>query len=530
MEQIFLNEKCKFYAREAKGTTPQMMYCNININGERIVISTGVKVIPNQFSAKKQRALISNDLTELENRNNVIVNDTISFFKTKFTDFVKWLMMNPDKISELKENIYNFVPMKKNGNNNGKKNGKKFEETLDFIFGKELEMEVAEKTISADRKDVKTTHLKAFFEFLQAKNIENVWASLTLDNFRQFSNYLVNERRTNKGNSLNISTINNHLSTLKAVVNAVCDRDTKIQPIDTSRWKLVKTQITTSEKKSTNYIFTDEQLNNIIRLELEGNAEIVRDIFVFGCYVGQRPSDNVRLLNGEGKRFVSNGIEVFSLLPHKTRKTDKTAFVPLFSDNIKLVDAIINRFKTDPDYKEFLKKSDKQRNALNAKWIKRIFELAGLNDSFEATRQRGNEVSKEEESQASTAHVYLARHYFITYMCRHGVSESDVIEMTGHTSTKQISETYSHLSIEEQASKLTSSASIQRLAGVSNSQTANNTPQVNEIDGLIQEIKLCKMGFYNKISSPVKSKIKETAIFNNCSLEKACDILLENLK
>ena len=460
MEQIFLKEKCKFYARESKGSKPQMLYCNIKVNGERIVVGTGVKVVPDQFSAKKQRALVSNDLSELENRNNRAVNETIAQYISKFTGYVQYLMENPDRLSEAKEILPNFVPMKRKKANEV---GRKFTETLEYIFGKELEAEVRDKSISEERREVKTTHLKAFYEFLDLRKIPQAWASLTVQNYRDYSSYLVNERKTRRGEAMNVSTINNHLSTLKAVVNAVCERDLDRTPIDTKRWKLVEKQITASERKSVNYVFSDAQLDRIIGLELEGNAAIVRDIFVFGCFTGQRPADNVRLLNGEGRRFVSEGIPVISLLPHKTRKTDKVAFVPIF--NAELVDQIIGKFRDIPEYREYLRKTDRQRNALNSKWIKRIFSEAGLTDTFEATRQRGNEVSKGEASQTDTAHIYLARHYFITYMCRHGVSEADVIEMTGHTSTKQIHETYAHLTIEEQAGKLTRLASIQALAG-----------------------------------------------------------------
>lgn len=527
MEQIFLNEKCKFYARESKGTTPQMLYCNISVNGERIVISTGVKVIPDQFSAKKQRALISNDLTELNNRNNTIVNETISFYKTKFTDFILWLSQNPDKISECKQNLINFVPMKKKNNNNGNSgNGKKFSETLEYIFGAELEKEVAEHKITSARKEVKQSHLKIFYDFLAAEKLPQVWDVLTLQTFSAYADHLTARK-------LNISTLNGYLSTLKAVVNAVCDDPKNTRPVvDTKRWKLKEKQITNTEKKTSNYIFSDEQLNDIIKLELTGTAAIVRDIFVFGCYVGQRPADLVRLLKGEGKRFVSNGIEVYSLLPHKTRKSDKRAKVPLFKDNIKLVDAIIERFTTNPDYKEFLNKTDKQRNALNSKWLKKVFEMAGLNDTYETTKQEGNDINKETKNQAEAAHAYLSRHYFITYMCRNGVSENEVIEMTGHTSTDQIKATYSHLTEQEEADKFTSLASIQALAGnVPNSQTANTTPTANTmIEQIKEEIKCYKMGFFRCVSIAVKTKINETAIFNNCSMEKACDIILESLK
>lgn len=535
MEQIFLNESCRFYTRTAKGEKPQMMYCHINLKDNRFVIGTAVKVNPQHFNTKKQRALVSNELTELENRNNTIVNEAIKEYYSKYLSLVNYLQNNPDDIEQVDKIIYTFVPMKRKGNkNNGnaKANKKTLYDTLEYIFNKELDEQIKDKKISLSRKDVKVSQLALFYDFLKVRGFDNVWATLTPSIWREYTDYLKDEKKNKKGENLNITYINGVLSALKNTVNSIIDRDEegKYAPVDTSRWKLLDKQITNSEKKTANYIFSEEQLQRVMALELDGNAEIVRDLFTYMCFVGQRPADCVRLLKGEGKRFTSNGIEVISLLPHKTRKTDKRANVPLFQPDI--VDTIIERFNTRESYIDYLNKTDKQRNALNSKWIKIIFEMAGLTDTFEATSQRGTEVQKDEKNQAETAHLYLARHYFITYMCRHGIKAEEVIEMTGHTTAQQIRDTYAHLTAEDEANTITSNEAVRRLAGksVPDSQMVNNTPQPNELDSLIREIKLCKMGFYNNISSSVKSKVKETAIFNNCSIEKACDILLANLE
>lgn len=533
--QVFLNESCRFYTRTAKGEKPQMMYCHINLKDNRFVIGTAVKVNPQHFNTKKQKALVSNELTELENRNNTIVNQAIKEYYSKYLSLVNYLQNNPDDIEQLDKIIYTFVPMKRKGNkNNGnaKASKKTLYDTLEYIFSKELDEQVNDKKISLSRKDVKVSQLALFYEFLKVRGLDNVWATLTPSIWREYTEYLKNEKKNKKGENLNITYINGVLSALKNTVNSIIDRDEegKYAQVDTSRWKLLDKQITNSEKKTANYIFSEEQLQRVMNLKLDGNAEIVRDLFTYMCFVGQRPADCVRLLKGEGKRFTSNGIEVISLLPHKTRKTDKRANVPLFQP--KIVDAIIERFNTRELYIDYLNKTDKQRNSLNAKWIKILFEMAGLNDSFESFSQRANEVKSETKTQAETAHLYLARHYFITSMCRHGLSPDEVIEMTGHSTAQQIKETYAHLTAEDEANNITSNEKIQRLAGktVPDSRMANNTPHPNEFDSLIKEIKLCKMGFYNNISSSVKSKVKETAIFNNCSIEKACDIMLANLE
>ena len=448
MEQIFLNESLKFYVR-CKSERPQMIYANINVAGNRIVISTGAKVLPNQFSVKKQTAVVSNLLSVLDCNNNRIANEVIADFKSKFSTYMNFLVNNPDRISDIRTDIYNFVGMKRKVKEN------KFEKSLEYILKKELEEELKDKQISESRYAVKVSAIGIFLDFMKENNILMDWSSMTLQTYRKYVDYLVNKAK-------NVTTINSYLSSLKSVINGITDKE--IMPsVDTHRWKLVKKQISTSEKKSSNYMFSDVQLQKIIDLNLSGELAVVRDLFVFACNVGQRPADCCRLLRGEGKRFVSNGIEVLQLLPHKTRLTDKPAIVPLF--NVEDVDAIMNRFKTESIYIDYLNKTDVQRNGINSRRMKQLFSKAGIEDEFVRTIQKGNEVVEETTNQTDKSHMYLSRHYFITLMCRNNVPETEVIKMTGHSTTKQVSETYTHLNIQQQADNLTSNEMIQRMAG-----------------------------------------------------------------
>ncbi|MBQ3946711.1 MAG: hypothetical protein II670_14070, partial [Alphaproteobacteria bacterium] len=254
--QVFLNESCRFYTRTAKGEKPQMMYANIKVGGKRFVIGTAVKVNPQHFNPKKQKALVSNDLTELENRNNTIVNETISVYYSKYLKLVKHLQHNPDDIVQVDKIIYNFVPMKRKNNTNGNGKAKKtLYDTLEYIFNKELEYEVRTHMITGDRQEVKSVQLQLFYIFLTEKGYENVWDSLTPSIWREYSEWLL-KRKNKKGKNLNISYINAVLSSLKNVVNNILEHDDegKYAPIDTSRWKLMKSLVTTSEKKTANYI------------------------------------------------------------------------------------------------------------------------------------------------------------------------------------------------------------------------------------------------------------------------------------
>lgn len=455
MEQIFLNETCKFYARKATGTKPVPVYANVKLMGRRFVIPTSVKVIPDQFDVKRQKAVISNLQPELDNLNNRIVNDTLKSFVVKFDEMVLVLKNNPDKLDNITEIIRSFAPMKKK-----EVISKKFTDTLEYILNNELERQVKEHKITEVWAVTKKSNIKKFINYITLKKLPDDWSILSSKTFNDYKDYLLNECKTSKGENLKISAINQALSTLKSITTSVNERE-EHPFVETSRWKLADNRLTIEEQKSYNVVFGEDELQRIIELNLTGTEAVIRDLFVFGCQVGQRPTDCVRILKGECRRMVSNGIDIISILPHKTRKTNKNAFIPIF--NVELVDSLMEKFENNEDYKEFIFKKDTQRNSLNSKYIKSIFKKAGLNNEVEVTEQRGTEVITTTKTQDETAHIYLSRHYFITLCFINHIPAETVIEITGHTTTRQVNDTYSHLSIEQKADRLTVNEGIQRL-------------------------------------------------------------------
>ena len=458
-----MNESLKFYCRTTKTNKPTPVYAYLNICNRTTVIPVKVKVIPSQFNVKAQKAIISNLQSELDNRNNEIANSLMKAFRSKYDEFVSYLKNNPDEIEHISENISKFVAMKK-------ETKKKFSDTLEYILNSELERQLKEHKITEAWAVTKRSNIKKFIDFLSIRKLSNEWGSLNNKTYNDYKEYLLNEFVTHKGDTLKISAINQALSSLKSIVTCVNERD-ELPFVETSRWKIVENRLTIDEKKSSNIVFEETDLQKIMDLKLSGTEEIIRDIFVFGCQVGQRPADCIRILRGEFKQMRSNGIEVISILPHKTRKTDKYAFIPIFCPDV--VNGLMEKFSTIDEYKEFLNKTDNQRNTLNSKYMKSIFKKAGFDDEVEVTEQRGTEIVTVVKKRNETAHIYLARHYFITLCFRSGLPAEKVIEITGHTTTKQVNETYSHLSVEQKADRLTSGDDIKRLVSTSKATKAS---------------------------------------------------------
>ena len=62
------------------------------------------------------------------------------------------------------------------------------------------------------------------------------------------------------------------------------------------------------------------------------------------------------------------------------------------------------------------------------------------------------------------------------------------------------------------------------------SETIGATGHNSQIEAIREQIKLYRMGFYSSVDKSVIGKIIDTAQHTNCSMEKACEILLESLK
>lgn len=103
-KQMFLPTSLRFNLRQrANKDKPTILYAVVYFDGEKHVINTGVKVKPSQWNIKKQLAVVSNELTELDNRNNTIANKRLEFVQNKFKETLNEIPNDPDRLNEFFE-------------------------------------------------------------------------------------------------------------------------------------------------------------------------------------------------------------------------------------------------------------------------------------------------------------------------------------------------------------------------------------------------------------------------------------------
>lgn len=124
------------------------------------------------------------------------------------------------------------------------------------------------------------------------------------------------------------TTINKRISHLRALSNrAMRDRKHHNTLADGSFSKIsVK-----DEDKARELYLTSEEVQALYEMNLSGKREIIRDVFLIGCYTCQRFSDYSRI-EEENILTTEKGYKVIQLTQ---KKTGKEVFVPFLNDNLE---------------------------------------------------------------------------------------------------------------------------------------------------------------------------------------------------
>ena len=312
-KQIFLNEvEAHFNLRHPKGSKPTIIYMVVRVQGKQHKFSLGCKVYPSQWDSKKQRAFISPHLSELENRNNFVANNIISHFTLLFHEVLQYICQCPDEINNFVKHIKERLNLKEARRKN-KKNA--------LI---EMGNLVDEQAMGDGSKYGYQCEIKTFATFVKEKYNKTIlyWDEMTLALLTEYETWL--HQQTVK-----------HLITHETVYmedNTVISKMTKMYTIltyaerkelidlQTSRICKLKDKKLRKDKTEENQIYlTDEELTAIFNLNLQGEAEKVRDLFCLQNVVGQRYED----INGISPKVKGDKLEIIQ------RKTGKRVMPPI---------------------------------------------------------------------------------------------------------------------------------------------------------------------------------------------------------
>lgn len=214
-----------------------------------------------------------------------------------------------------------------------------------------------------------------------------------------------------------LNYIGKHIKQLNQIVDAAIEAG----HVELFMRKSIKAQF-----EEVDSIFTDfEELQRFIDLDLRSypEEEVVRDKYVFNCFLGMRYSDLNKLEKHlfqwrtiEGKRHL--------IFVGRQIKTDNRVEFPIHANAVK----ILEKYQF-----ELPKMHEVEFNKL----IKIVAEKAGLTDLFRKRETRGYKTEQNDIPRFHLISTHTGRRSFCTNFYQRGVNIQAIMSVSGHKTEKE---------------------------------------------------------------------------------------------
>lgn len=169
---------------------------------------------------------------------------------------------------------------------------------------------------------------------------------------------------------------------------------------------------------------TRSEIDRLAALRLDGNTamEKVRDVFLVGCYTGQRFSDYSRMSMDDIENIDIEGTE-FKALRKVQRKTGRTVMIPILDDGLL---SIIDRWGG--------RLPKVSISSFNIK-IKELCRMVGINGDVTVSCSRGGSRDCVRKQKYELVSSHTARRSYITNLYMDGrLSTEQIRSISGHSS------------------------------------------------------------------------------------------------
>ena len=427
--QVFLDFGLRFNLRQKKIEKPTIIYAVFMWNGVQHKVNTLLKVYPSHWDSKSQSATISNRLTELDNRNNHIINEKISSIIASFSN-IKYYLCQKLELDIVQEVINSINPKK----------CIKMKKVKVVQMTSFLEEMIELKPTKAESKY--KSNINTLKKFLQEQEIEDNLTLLNGDLLNKYQQWLVKQEKT-------IGCIRQYIQDIKTLINRGGKSHIKI---DLSTLELLEDHRSKEQKKSKQVPLTEQQILSIYKLDnLSEKEEEAKDLFICQCLLGQRISDMPKIFKGDYTTHRHDSVN--ETITFNVQKTGEEATLYLFSIAKSIIEKYRNRsFKYYNLFETDEKKIINAERTVNST-IKKVCQKAGLTEDVGYTTQIGNELRFERKKLYELMHTQIARHTFITLMCKMGIPKDIVIIATAHTDEKMINDVYLHETASDKGKK-----------------------------------------------------------------------------
>ena len=226
--------------------------------------------------------------------------------------------------------------------------------------------------------------------------------SFDLDFFNSFISYLRKEKE------ISDNTLKRKLGFFKTFLNWCIKNGYSVN--------MAFKSVIVKGRETAHISLTDQDLKTLETIGLPESLDYFRDLFLIGCYSGQRYSDYSRF----DKKYVDGDYIVI-----RAKKTAQFSYIPL-----------------NPKLKKLLEKYEwKLRLIASQKFnikIQRICELAGFTEVVQADKFFGNRKESKDLPRWKLIGSHTARRSFITLSAQRNVPRSIIMQATGIKSLKTL--------------------------------------------------------------------------------------------
>lgn len=423
-----------FYLKKAEETTGRsLIYLKFKYSGNVLVYTFDQTISPDQWSSSKQR--VKNNRTTTKDGLHSL-NDLLNNLEgVLLTAYRKELSKGIPAKATLKEALDNFM-------NSNKDNPERatFYKLLDRFISGEILYKGKEKSPNTIKTyNTLKGHLRAFDK---VRHWPVDYNTITLDFLYKYIAFLRTTFPEAEVNRIQDEKIRKSVKSLPVGQNAIAK---DVQIIKTVMGKAVTLKETnnlwfehedfTAAREETDAVYlTDREILSLWKFDLSYNPrlEAIKDLFVFGCYVGLRYSDYstvkpeniVQIENDKGEKRL--------FIKMITAKTGSQVIIPCNP----IVLQIFEKYKHNPNR---LPKS--QANQPFNRAIKEVCKLAGLTETG-----RLGTIPELPLFEAISSHT--ARRSFATNTFLSGFPVIDLMKVTGHTTEKAFMKYIRHTKLE----------------------------------------------------------------------------------
>lgn len=380
-------------------TGKSLIYLQFRCNGRKLVYSTGQQITPKHWNSERQRVKQNKEtLKSGDFEINALLDNMQNVCEVSYKEELK---NGIPTVEIMRKHLSNFLYQNEGKNKAGDKMTL-FKLIKRFVAGeiKHRGKDKSKCTLNNYRSVM--LHLE---EFQDRKKYKVDFDTINLDFFYKYVSFLKSEKK------LSQNTIAKDISILKTFMSEAVDLNYSTN----NEFRHRKFSV---EGEQTDAVYlTEKEIIKLFRTDLstKKRLEKVRDLFVFGCFVGLRYSDysNVKPENIvwiEGKQF----------LKIITQKTKELVIIPCHP----IVLEIFEKYKGN---------SNQLPNSVSGqkfnKYLKDACKEAGFTEQGRLSTQPSLMLW-----QCASSHT--ARRSFATNLYLDGYPTSEIMKITGHRSER----------------------------------------------------------------------------------------------